>query len=84
MTRNDFIAAVMARLPQYNGDNEADRVGRLFDDDFSLNDAVTYARCWEEVFPDLDEDVALARMARIGAKYPKYMARRKAKVPHDH
>jgi hypothetical protein len=36
---------------------------------FTVEDAVAYVRCIEDVNPDLDEDVALARMSEISKKY---------------
>ena len=40
-------------------------------DGFSADDAVAYCRCLEELSPDLDEEVALTRMARLRARYVK-------------
>ena len=37
---------------------------------FTVNDAVRYCKCLEEVNPALDETVALKRMDQISAKYP--------------
>ena len=36
---------------------------------FTVEDAIAYARLTEHVNPDLDEDIALARMATIADKY---------------
>jgi hypothetical protein len=47
-----------------------DAAVRLHRDGFSVDDAVAYLSCMEEVDPSLDEDVALERMNSIRAKYP--------------
>jgi hypothetical protein len=36
---------------------------------WTTEDVINYVRCWEEFNPDLDEDVALARMRAISDKY---------------
>lgn len=36
---------------------------------WSTHDTVRYCMCFEEISPDLDEDVALARMYAISDKY---------------
>lgn len=40
-----------------------------YNNGFSITDAARYARCWEEINPDLDEDIACARMRAIREKY---------------
>ena len=37
---------------------------------FTISDAARYANCWEELNPELAEDTACARMAKIQEKYP--------------
>lgn len=49
----------------------------LFEYDFTVDDAVRYGRCWEEVSPNLEEETALRRMREIGSRYPKYLRRTK-------
>lgn len=36
---------------------------------FTIDDAVAYMKCTEELNPSLDEDVALKRMDKISSKY---------------
>jgi hypothetical protein len=45
------------------------QIDRMKDRGFTVEDAVAYVRCIEDVNPDLDEDVALARMSEISKKY---------------
>jgi hypothetical protein len=47
----------------------------LYEDGYTVNDACRTLRCREEVSPDMDEDVALKRMAEIGKKYPRHQQR---------
>jgi hypothetical protein len=39
---------------------------------YSFIDAINYCRCFEEVSPDLDEDIAITRMTAIRGKYPEW------------
>lgn len=77
MTKEEFSDAVLARLDITSDDVDVRYIHCLLDDGFSLEDAVKYVRCWEEVTPELEESIALGRMKEIGSKYPKYQARRK-------
>lgn len=65
------IDAVMARLqdadPLYMEMIRAD-VPRLFEEGFTVDDAVAYLRCLEHVNPELSEKVALERMTAIRAR----------------
>ena len=72
MSQDEYTAAVMAQLPEIDpeelkfvlmGCAQSQREG------FSVDDAARYLRCTEHVNPDLDEDIALARMAKIRSKY---------------
>jgi len=69
-----FINSVLRKLPERIHNNQflIDLIGKLFDCEFSLEDAISYMRCTEEVSPFLDEDLALSRMKKISSKYPKY------------
>lgn len=75
-----FTDRVMRRLPVI--EDERDRnvimanMYQFYDDEFTVNDAVAYLKCMEEVSPELEEEVALARMKRISDKYPKAVRRR--------
>jgi len=71
-----FVDDVIARLQPLPGGADDDDglrtiVAGLQRDGFSVDDAVAYCRCLEELSPDLDEEVALTRMARLRARYVK-------------
>lgn len=73
-----FVIEVRSWLPPIpNEDSDSvDRgIAQLFEMGFSINDAVAYTRCTEEVNPELEEEPALAKMKEIGSKYPKYLDR---------
>jgi len=72
LSQDEYITAVMSRLPDIDPKEikyvlmcceQCQREG------FSIEDAARYCRCTEHVNPDLDEDIALARMAKIRSKY---------------
>lgn len=44
---------------------------RKFQKGWAVVDTISYLRSCEEVSPELDEAVAIARMKSIAAKYPK-------------
>lgn len=68
-----FYEKVFLGLPSFNMyEGFREGVYNLWLKDFSVEDAIRYAKCWEEVSPDLDEQRALDEMKAIGAKYPKY------------
>lgn len=89
-TRDIFVETAMNRLDSlYDINDSSDRrhvwsgLGRCFDDDFSLPDAVKYMSFTEHVRSELDEDYACQIMSRIGSKYPKYASRMKKKLLTD-
>lgn len=65
------LAKVMARLPEIPDarDFELARhaAQELLGQNWTVDEVVRYLHCLEHVDPDLPEDVALARMARIRA-----------------
>lgn len=75
-TPEDYVNEVKSRMfdkhhtNAENYENFAYYVIRgCYNNGFSITDAARYARCWEEISPDLDEDMALARMRAIREKY---------------
>ena len=48
------------------------QLDRMKDRGFTVEDAYQFMLCTEEVNPDLDEDVALARMSEISKNYLSY------------
>jgi len=46
-----------------------DSLRSLYNEGFTKEDAVAYCMCMEEVSPDMYENVALAKMSKIRAKY---------------
>jgi hypothetical protein len=58
--RQDAIESVAAFAP------------RFYRGQWELADAVAFALCMEEVSPEIEESVALDKMAEVQAKYPKY------------
>lgn len=75
MNREQYVAAVIARLPELETDEErgmfADDAGRKFDEGWALEDTVRYLRWTEHVNPGIPEARALARMAEIASKYDR-------------
>lgn len=70
----DDINRVMNRLPELDADDAkmiASIARGFLASGWSEDDVVRYLRCHEFVNPDLDEEVALARMARIRERYKK-------------
>lgn len=65
------IDSVFARLSRFNSIAEEDRESILrvirlcLENGFTTGETVRYCRCFEEVNPDLDECIALDRMAKI-------------------
>jgi hypothetical protein len=79
MNPENFVNKVLRRLPDalFEAENcnleellmlKTD-IARMYADGWLLDDAVAYIRCTEYASPNLDEDIALARMAKISAKY---------------
>lgn len=72
MTQHPQLPTVMARIET---PDKRDRplveheANNLLHAGFTVADAVYYLRAMEEVSPDLDEETALARFARLNAKY---------------
>ena len=74
LEKAEFIRGVILKVRAVDelGDEAVKRqAGFLFDDGYSLEDAIAYLKCTEEVNPNLDEDTALARMHEIYIKYHK-------------
>lgn len=72
MEHDEFIQAVFERLPSLEPDDKAHitaLVSRFFHKGWTLEDAIAYCRCTEEVNPTLDEDIALTRMNVLSLKY---------------
>jgi hypothetical protein len=71
MMINTFTQQVLDRLPKLSPEDESSvaHTIQFHCKHMSLNDAVRYARCFEEVNPELPEDVALKRMKEISDKY---------------
>lgn len=67
-----FKAAVWARLPNITDADDVARLDRSIEGmqgrGFTVCDAVELCWCIENVNPELDEDIALKRMARIEAR----------------
>lgn len=88
MTEQEFERNVLDRLsiPVPVDDNIFERLSawvsiryaihQLYEFEFSIDDAVAYMKCTEEVNPHLSEEIALSRMSQIGNKYKKYRQRR--------
>lgn len=73
MEKGIFVDTVMTALPLVRGDHVTIRglrltVTNLFKRGFSVEDATAYMLCLEEVSPDLDEDMALAKMHELWIK----------------
>ena len=69
MEFEEFTKEVMSKLPAIpeERDYTATESGcrRLYEDGFTVNQAVRFCLCTEEVDHDLDEDIALKRMHNI-------------------
>ncbi len=74
-TPEQFVSAGIARLPAIPDPHDlaAVRCGLrgMCLEGFTLEDAVAFSRCLQEVDPTLDEAEALARMAAIRSRYAK-------------
>lgn len=82
MTEEEFTQAILERLPQIV-DLDWDymfppgrastplrnSVVRLYEDGFTIQDAVKFMRCFEDINPELDEDIALRKMNSLKEKY---------------
>lgn len=75
LTVEKFVAVVMARLPIIPATHDhgivAAGIRQQHSEGWSLDDAIAWNRCLEEVNPLLDEATALERMERISSKYAK-------------
>ncbi len=73
MTKQEFIAEVWSRLPPVNdkGDIECTQrcIEELFEEGYTLEDAVRYTRHIEHVSPDIPEERALKVLHEISRKY---------------
>ena len=69
MEFDEFKKAVMDKLPAIpdKRDYEATErgCGRLYEDGFTVEQAIRFSLCTEEVSPELDEDIALKKMHNI-------------------
>lgn len=67
--KNEFVERVMARLPTLTDNTDIELfkadIARRYVDGWTENECVRYCMCMEEVDPNLDEDIALTRMAWI-------------------
>lgn len=74
--QKEFVERVLRRFPQIS-DNPVENhlecfigdIGEKFKQGWDYSDVVAYVKTFEEASPDLEEDVALTRRARIEAKY---------------
>ena len=75
MDKEEFIANVKRNLPEIPDQRDRDLIfadiHRLYEQGWSVTDSVSYLKCFEEVNSNLDEDIALLRMALIQKKYQK-------------
>jgi hypothetical protein len=74
MTEDEFVEAVMRRIPECPEDSvDAFRATTRdhFRRGFSFEDVVRLHRLTEEINPDLSEEVGLRRMKVILDKYPR-------------
>ncbi len=77
--QEDYINIVMKSFPEtfWNAENTSLEdiffmkcmIAGLHTQGWLRHDAIAYCKCMEEVNPSLDEEIALARMARIRSKY---------------
>lgn len=73
----DVMERLVAIRPNLKGEDYeqvAESVEGLLEDGLSLNQAVRFALCYEEVTPDLAEGEALARMNAILDEGPENQA----------
>lgn len=72
-TVDSFIAQVMQQVPEIRVNKEevnfTDLIRNMHRKKYTIDDAVAYCRCFEEVNPELNEDEAIARMEAIQEKY---------------
>lgn len=71
-SEQDFVIKVMNRIPEIKMENDPDFISKikyLYRRGFTVDDAVAYCQCFEEVNPELSEDVALKRMNVLIDKY---------------
>lgn len=78
MDKNVFVDKVIKRItesytmdPFDVGHIRSTIANQLFHRGYTIDDAVAYVTCFEEVQPSLPEEIALARMEKIEAKYQK-------------
>jgi len=81
MDLEHFMDAVVVLLPKLStvlpnrhtdtpeGPSLASVLKPMHAKNFTIDDAVSFCLCFGELTPDLDEDVALRRMATIAMKY---------------
>jgi hypothetical protein len=65
-----YTSEVLAALPSITNPENAEIISlhiisTLENDGFTVNEAIEYCKCLEEINPDLDESVALNRMYGI-------------------
>lgn len=97
MTKDEFENKILEYIPQIVdldweflviGHSTVLRncVERLYEDGFTVRDAAKFMKCFEDISPDLDEDIALKKMNALKAKYYQPEVRRKileARTPID-
>jgi len=67
-----FIEQIIFNLPKIHPDDLGfikSMAFQLESEGFSINDAVSYLSCTQEISPYMDEDVALERMYNLRIKY---------------
>lgn len=72
MNSKQFTVYVFSRLPKIPSEDASiieQSVIQMHANEWTVDDAVAYCRCLEEIDPELDEDIALARMSKIRDKY---------------
>ncbi len=68
--KQDVLRPLQDILSQEDSDNfAANDVERFFEQGWTIEDAVAYLLFTEEASPNLEEEIALPRMARIREKY---------------
>jgi len=60
----------LCHLSEEDMEDIRESLSRMEERGYTVMDAAKTVRCYEAVTPDLDEDVANARIARISFKYP--------------
>ena len=67
-----FVIKVMNGIPEIKVENDSDFIAKikyLYRRGFTVDDAVAYCQCFEEVNPELPEEVAFKRMNVLIDKY---------------